>query len=177
LQQPPAFSRTYIPLVYDYPINLLIHGFKYRGNLTYGKLLGQLLTDHIAHAQQGGDWQAPDIIIPTPMHWSKRWQRGFNQAEILGQAIAHQLNIPMQTRWVKRIHKTPAQKELTRAQRQQNLRRAFFIDEKRQAQIKGKRIALVDDVVTTTATMRELSKLLMNAGAIDVQLWCLARTL
>jgi len=178
LHQPPAFERSIIPFAYQYPLDGLIHRFKYRHHLTSGKLLGQLLADHLQHyAQEDANWRTPDLLIPAPMHWLKRWQRGFNQAEFLAHYIAHELNIPLATRLVKRTHKTPAQKELTRAERQQNLRKAFAISAKNRTQLKGKRIAIIDDVVTTTATVRELSQLLIKAGAKEVQVWALARTM
>ncbi len=178
LHQPPAFERSIIPFAYDYPLNGLIHQFKYRRHLTCGKLLGKMLAEHLKHcAQDDSDWRAPDLLIPAPMHWLKRWQRGFNQAEFLAQHVARELDIPLASGIVKRTHKTPAQKELTRAERQQNLRKAFAISEKNHVHIKGKRIAIIDDVVTTTATVRELSQLLIKAGAKEVQVWALARTM
>lgn len=178
LKQPPVFERSIIPFAYEYPLNRLIHQFKYRRHLTSGKLLGQLLADHLMHcAQEQEDWCAPDLLIPAPMHWLKRWQRGFNQAEFLARPIARELHIPLATHIVQRTHKTPAQKELTRTERQQNLRKAFAISEQNRAHIIGKRIAIIDDVVTTTATVRELSQLLIRAGAKEVQVWALARTM
>lgn len=178
LHQPPVFERSIIPFAYEYPLNRLIHQFKYRRHLTCGKLLGQLLADNLKHyAQDDDNWRAPDLLIPAPMHWLKRWQRGFNQAEFLARPIARELHIPLATHIVQRTHKTPAQKELTRTERQQNLRKAFAISEQNRAHIIGKRIAIIDDVVTTTATVRELSQLLIRAGAKEVQVWALARTM
>jgi len=178
LHQPPAFARSYIPYQYRYPLDNLILNFKYNRHLTSGKLLAGLLADYLRHcAQEDDSWQMPDLIIPAPMHWLRRWQRGFNQADILAFAAARELSIPVASRLIQRRQKTPAQKELTRDERQKNLRNAFYISPQNQRQIAGKRIALVDDVVTTTATVRELSKLLMTTGAIEVQVWALARTM
>lgn len=178
LSHPPAFERSFIPFAYQYPLDGLIHKFKYRRHLTSGKLLSQLLADYLQHyAQDHEDWIAPELIIPVPMHWLKRWQRGFNQAEFLGARVAKALDLPIAKGIIQRIHKMPAQKELTRSERQKNLRKAFRIADKNRAQIQGKRIALIDDVVTTTATVRELSKLLIGAGAKKVQVWALARTM
>ncbi|RYZ92480.1 MAG: ComF family protein [Moraxellaceae bacterium] len=146
LHHPPAFSRSCIPFAYQHPLDHLIHKFKYRRNLTSGKLLGRMLADYLTHhAQHQNAWVSPDLIIPTPMHWLKRWQRGFNQAEVMGRYVAQELAIPLATNIIKRIQ--------------------------------DKRIALLDDVVTTTATVRELSQLLIKAGAKDVQVWALARTM
>jgi ComF family protein len=178
LQQPAHFSHSHIPFAYDYPLNSLIHQFKYRRSLTSGKLLGHLLCDHIQDARlNSGHWLEPDILIPIPLHWSKRWQRGFNQSEILAHYLAHALTIPMQSKLVQRHVRAAVQKELTRAERQKNLRHVFYISPKASTKIAGKNIAVIDDVMTTTATMRELSRLLIAAGANDVQVWALARTM
>ena len=177
LKNPPAFSRSYIPFAYQHPITPIIHRFKYRHKLASGKLLGQLLSQYVNDCTAEDDWQTPDMLIPTPMHWTRRWQRGFNQAEILGQYLTRATGIPLNTHIIQRLHRSPAQKELTRSERQINLRKAFFISNPSAQKIYGKRIALIDDVVTTTATMRELSTLLIKAGAQDVQIWALARTM
>jgi ComF family protein len=178
LKHPPAFSHSYIPFAYQHPLTPLIHRFKYRGKLANGKLLGQLLAQYVNDCVASrADWQIPDLLIPTPMHWTRRWQRGFNQAEILGQYLAQATGVPLATRIIQREHRSPAQKELTRSERQKNLRKAFTIFASARQKIIGKNIALIDDVVTTTATIRELSELLIKAGAKDVQVWALARTM
>lgn len=176
LQHPPAFSRSIIPFAYGLPLAPLIHKLKYRRHLTSGRLLGQLLAEYLTqHAQEDPDWQRPDLVIPTPMHWMGRWRRGFNQADILAGAAAKALDIPLATRLVRRLKRTQSQKELTRAERQRNLRQAFSVENK--AAVTGLRVALVDDVVTTTATVREVAQVLIKAGAKDVQVWALARTM
>jgi ComF family protein len=175
LHQPPNFSRSYIPFLYQYPVDRLIQGFKYRRQLANGELLSKLLADYLSYcADENPEWQAPDLIIPTPMHWMRRWKRGFNQADIVARSLSRQLEIPLADRLITRRNRTPSQQGLNREQRQRNLRNAFTITTP--ALVAGKRIALVDDVVTTTATMRELSRLLRKAGAADVQVWALART-
>lgn len=175
LHQPPNFSHSHIPFSYQYPLDGIIQGFKYRRHLASGQLLGRLLADYLEHCrQESPDWQAPDLIIPTPMHWLRRWKRGFNQADMLAGVLARQLGIPLACKLVQRHKRAPSQQGLSRHQRQRNLRNAFAI--KHPERIAGKCIALVDDVVTTTATARELSRLLRKAGAADVQIWALART-
>lgn len=177
VKQPPAFSRCLIPFAYQQPLTPLIQRFKYRRKLASGKMLGQQLAQYLQNCATEPEWQQPDLIIPTPMHWRRRWQRGFNQAEVLGHYLAAATGIAMNTQLVLRQKHTPSQKELTRDARQKNLRHAFCLAPHAAEHIKDKRIALVDDVVTTTATVRELSRLLIKAGALDVQIWALARTL
>lgn len=176
LYKPPAFSRSVIPFVYQHPIDFLIHNFKYRRKLSYGRALAQLLADKISHDQHEHPDTRPDLLLTVPLHWSRRWQRGFNQTEIIGKQLATQLHIPLLTHACRRRQPTPSQKGLSRAQRQRNLRGAFELRKDSQRLIDGKRVALLDDVVTTTATARELSKLLVKHGAADVQIWALART-
>jgi ComF family protein len=166
-----------MPFSYEYPLDALIHKFKYRANLTCGKLLAQMLAEAIKHRAQDDDWEMPDLIIPTPLHWQRLWLRGFNQAEILAKEVARELQIPVEPKLIQRKHKTPSQKGLSRSERQKNLRKSFTVKERDLKAIQNKRIALVDDVVTTTATVRELSALLMKQGAKDVQVWALARTM
>jgi ComF family protein len=178
LNNPPAFSASFIPFSYQHPLTPLIHRFKYRTKLSHGKLLGQLLTQHIIDcADNTQRWTKPDLIIPVPMHWTRRWQRGFNQTEILARYVAKTTGIPLATNMIQRCKRTLAQKELSRSERQKNLTQAFSISLKATQHIQGKKIALLDDVVTTTATVRALSQQLKDAGASDVQIWALARTM
>lgn len=176
LHKPPAFSHSIIPFSYQHPLDYLIHRFKYRGQLASGRALAQALAAHIQHYYDEQHSALPDIIIPVPLHWMRRWQRGFNQAELIGEELAQHLRIPLETRVCKRSMRTPPQKGLTRAERQHNLRKAFAVSDKSVQKIRGKCVALLDDVVTTTATARELSELLVKHGAREVHIWALART-
>lgn len=178
LKQPPAFSYSVIPFSYQYPLNILIQRFKYRRKLESGKLLGTLFAQYLLEcAHTYPEWRQPDLLMPTPMHWTRRWHRGFNQADVLSHYLAEAIGIPLNSNIIQRVKRTPAQKELTRSERQKNLRSAFYLSPQSQNLIQNKSIALVDDVVTTTATMRELSKLLLQAGAKEIQVWALARTM
>lgn len=169
LERKPAFSRSQIAFCYEYPLDHLIHQFKYRQQLACGKLLGELLAAHCGQSPR------PDFLVPAPIHWRKRWQRGFNQTELLARQLGKSLQLPVlhalrQTRY------HPAQKSLGRQQRQKNLRQSLAINPGTQAVLRGAHIALIDDVVTTTATARALSELLIKAGAQQVDIWALART-
>lgn len=177
LHKPPAFSHSVIPFSYQYPLDFLIQSFKYRANLSAGRALAQVLAAQVYHHYQETHWPWPDLILPVPLHWTRRWQRGFNQAELIGQELAHRLNIPLQTRLCQRRQRTSSQKGLSRIERQKNLRNAFVIAPKAQEKLQRKCVALLDDVVTTTATARTISDLLIGGGASEVHVWALARTL
>ena len=118
----------------------------------------------------------PELIVPVPLHWTRRWRRGFNQAEMLGWDLAQAMNIPLMTRLCRRTQRTPSQRGLSRTQRQQNLRNAFSLSRHAQTALEGKCVALLDDVVTTTSTVRALSTQLIEAGAAEVHVWAVART-
>lgn len=169
LERKPAFSQSCIAFSYEHPLDYLIHQFKYRRHLTSGKLLGELLVDTCRQAER------PDLLVPAPLHWRKRWLRGFNQTELLARQLGKALHLPVihalrQTRY------QHSQKGLGRRARQQNLRRSLALDSRYLPLVRNAHIALVDDVVTTTATARALSELLLAAGARQVDIWALART-
>ncbi len=166
---PPPFSRTEAAWCYQPPIAQIISGFKYNHHYCYGKTLAVLMHRKIAGAYLHD--ALPDRITATPLHWSRLLRRGFNQSEQLARYYAKQLAIPLITA-VKRRKATPAQQSLDALQRQQNLRGAFTVVE----DVTGMCIALVDDVMTTGATASEISRCLLDAGAAEVHVWCLART-
>lgn len=177
LNYPPTFSRSLIPFAYCYPLDSLIHRFKYRQQLTEGQALADLLGEHLrACYREEAELSLPELIIPVPLHWTRRLRRGFNQTEIMGWQLARQLKIPLESRLCRRVRRTLAQKGLNREQRQKNLRQAFELRPGAEQILKDRCIALLDDVVTTTSTARALSALLFKAGAEEVQIWALART-
>lgn len=164
---PPAFLRCIAPLCYEPPISHLIGAFKYQGNFNYGRILSQLL---IKRLQQ--DNIEIDTMIPVPLHWRRRWQRGFNQAEIIADEISRTLQLPLKTRWLRRTRASASQQSLDADARHKNLRDAFACS----AAVRDQRIAVIDDVVTTGATANAIARALLNAGAATVEIWCLART-
>lgn len=169
LQKPPAFRQSSIAFRYEHPLDHLIHQFKYRRQLSSGKLLARLLAETCRHSER------PDFLVPVPIHWRKRWQRGFNQSELMAYWVGKHLGIPVLSA-CQQEHYHHSQKGLSRAQRSKNLRASFSINPAYSLTIRAAKIALLDDVVTTTATARTLSELLLNAGANQVDIWALART-
>lgn len=169
LRQPPPFSRSHIPFAYQHPLDFLIHQFKYRRHLASGHQLARLLIQHCESAER------PDALVPVPLHWHKRWQRGFNQSELLAYPLARQLQVPLLPA-LRRVQPGHSQKGLTRRERLANLRQAFAVVPRFRPLLQGAHLVLVDDVVTTTATARCLSEQLLRAGADRVDIWALART-
>lgn len=172
LKHPPAFRRVLAPWRYDFPVDALITRFKHQSQWPFGRLLGQLLGEHLVHAFDDG-WPRPQVLVPVPLGGRRLRQRGFNQAAMLAQWLGQQLQLPVDD-CLQRIRDTPAQQGLDAAARKRNLHRAFAISQPHA--LAGRHLALVDDVLTTGATANALARLLLNAGAESVDIYCLART-
>lgn len=164
---PPSFSRCVAALRYEAPISHLVGAFKYQGNLNHGRILSHLLIERLRR-----DAPSVDALIPVPLHWSRRWRRGFNQTELIADELSRALELPVQTRWLRKIRGGTPQQNLDAEARQRNLRDAFACDRK----VEGLDLAVVDDVVTTGATANAVARLLREHGAASVQIWALART-
>lgn len=171
LQKPPAYDYAYSPYVYGPPLSQLINGFKYHGQQVAGRALGDNFCRSIEIYYQQQGLSLPDYITPVPLFWRRQWRRGFNQSALLAQALAQHLDRPY-LNCARRIRDTGEQKSLSRQQRLYNLRHSFQV--KRVFQ--GESLAIVDDVMTTGATVDTLAKALKDAGAGTVMVWALART-
>lgn len=177
LAAPPPFERCRTAFVYGHPLDHLIHQFKYRRQLTQGRALSGLLVEHLLSARAEVDPEEwPELIVPVPMHWTRRLQRGFNHTEQLAWDLGRALELPVDSRLCRRKQRTPAQQGLGRWEREKNLKQAFVLGRHARRRLEGVRVALVDDVVTTTSTAREISRLLRRGGAREVEVWALART-
>lgn len=169
----PFFDSVQTPWRYDFPIDALITRFKHHGKWPLGRLLGVLLSHHLQTAFATG-LPRPDLLLPVPLGKQRLRQRGFNQAGMLADWLQPQLNVPVHHHLLRRERDTDAQQELDAAARQRNLRDAFALAQP--GAVKGKHVALVDDVLTTGATATTLARLLKKAGAQRVDVYCLART-
>lgn len=167
LKNPPSWDAIYPVWHYGFPLNRLLNAWKHQGRAEAGRCLSQLWLE----------WQQlppalPDCLIPVPLHWTRRWWRGFDQAQILSQQWSGALGL-RQNNLIKRHRRTPAQQTLSARQRRINLEGAFSLQRKQSV---PKHIALVDDVVTTGSTVSVLCRLLREAGCQRIDIWCLART-
>ena len=172
-KRPPGFSRVEAPWRYAFPVDSLITRFKHQQQWPMGRLLAALLSHHLQHAFAEG-LPRPDLLLPVPLGRKRLRQRGFNQAEMLASWLAESLQLNMQPHWLQRPQEGAHQQELDAAARKRNLRQAFALHP--QAQVTGRHLALVDDVLTTGATADTLARLLTKAGATRVDVYCLART-
>jgi competence protein ComFC len=161
-----GFDAAYSFGFYEDELRELIHLFKYGRIQTLSKPLGRLLALALPRDR------AFDVIVPMPLHWRKRWQRGFNQSELLAREIGRRSNVPVQN-VLRRARFTSAQAGLTNAKRRLNVSGAFRARKKNS--LAGKQVLLVDDVMTTGASAASCARALKLAGARQVTLLTLAR--
>lgn len=173
LLEPPAYEQVAVPWRYDFPVDSLITRFKHNAKWPFGHLLADVLSQYLQH-RFDEDLPRPDALLPVPLAAKRLRQRGFNQAAMLARWLSKQLDLPCEENVVHRIQDTSAQQDLDAKARKRNLRNAFALTS--DANVKGRHLALVDDVLTTGATAQALARLLMNAGAARVDVYCLART-
>lgn len=164
--QPPAFAACLSPFRYHAPLDHLLQGLKFNGQLAQARLLGELMADWLGAVVES----PPDQLIPVPLHAARLRERGFNQALELARPIARRLALPLNLHGVRRILPTPPQSDLSRQQRLKNIRGAFEV-----MQPLGGHVAIIDDVMTTGSTADELAKILLRAGAERVDVWVCAR--
>lgn len=167
----PLFQQLLALAFYQQPYQYWIQQWKFFANHAAGELLQQQFLKLLsAYARQAS--RLPQAILYVPMHPSRQRQRGFNQAEILADTAAKALNLPI-LKVLKRQQKNPAQVGLNRKQRQHNLKQAFSI----QSDVTlPTEVVLIDDVVTTGATVNELCRLLKRNGVRHISIWTLAVT-
>ena len=150
---------------YAYPLDKLILSLKYGEKFYLANSLGDRLLKRAMIR--------PDCLVAMPLHPLRLRERGFNQALQLARSIGRQLDIPVLPFACQRVRNTPSQSTLPLKERDKNIRKAFSCA----TGIAGKHVAIVDDVMTTGATVNELALALLNAGASEVSAWVVARTL
>jgi ComF family protein len=166
LGHPPHYDRTLAVFSYGFPLDRLIQSFKYGHRLALAAFLGGELAALAKDA-------AVDRVMPLPLHPARLRERGFNQALELARPVARALGKPLDARTCLRIRQTPVQAGLPWKERKQNMRGAFGCSR----DLSGQRILLVDDVMTTGASLDECARTLKKHGAAEVTLLVAARTL
>jgi len=165
LSRPPTFSRTSVAASYRFPMDSAILRLKYAGDLAIAEPLAALLAEQMAHEPP------PDLLVPMPMAPSRLRERGFNQALEIARGLSSRLNLRLATDVCHRTRHSPPQTSLPWDERRRNIRGAFACGK----DLTGKRVAVVDDVLTTGATLDELAGILLRAGAAEVVGWVVAR--
>ena len=167
LRMPPAFDATHALFCYEFPLNALLVRYKYSGALHLAKLFATLMAaHHQAHS-------TIDALIPMPMHPQRLKERGFNQALEIARDLAVHKGLPLRKTTCERVKHTPPQTSLKLKARLANVRGAFACTEP----VTALRIALIDDIMTSGASLNALAATLKQAGALHVECWVVARTL
>jgi ComF family protein len=164
------FSSARSAVIAKDPVLEVIHRYKYSRALWFEPFLTGLLATACAAPLQQEKW---DVIVPVPLHPTKERSREFNQSSRLGHRLSRALGIPWQPGWLHRTAPTRTQTLLSRAERAENVRRAFAA--RPGLQLNGERVVIVDDVFTTGATTNACAHALRAAGAGDVCVWTVAR--
>lgn len=167
---PPPFSHALAAFVYAPPVDELVLRFKRNGQLAAGVALGELLADHLEDAMTAPDFTVPDVVAPVPLHWRRQLKRGFNQSRELALPVAKRLGLHLAPRALKR-GRAVQQQGKRRRERLHSMAGAFIAS----SRLQGQKVAIVDDVMTTGATLAAAAAAALRAGASDVQVWCLAR--
>ena len=178
---PPPWVSTVAPFIYSPPLSRVVEGLKSGNGLREARILGGMLAPAI-RARYRGD-VLPDALIAMPLTRRRRRQRGYNQAELLASVICREIDRPVLKGALVRTRHAPPQRTLPRSARLRNVRGAFDVRHSlrkrifaRTAEAMPKRIALVDDVTTTGATVRAASETLRRAGVEEVHVWVAAKT-
>lgn len=169
---PPSWDRIVYLSPYQPPLSDLIHRFKFQQHFYLDRTLARLLLLAVLDAKRKYALSLPDVLLPVPLHHQRQWQRGYNQTDLLCGYLSHFLQIPVEYNWIKRQRATPSQRGLHANERQKNLINAFKITKS----ISVRSVAIIDDVITTGATMHEICTLLRQQGVEHIQVWALCRT-
>lgn len=170
LAEPPQYGRARAVARYDGTLRKLVHGLKYRDRHEGIELFARWMCHSGADVLRDADW-----LVPVPLARMRLWQRRFNQAALLASAIARVTHVPDAPFVLQRTRRTATQVGLSVEQRRRNVAGAFSVPEGRRAEIAGKNLVLVDDVITTGATANACARALLRAGAGRVDVLALGR--
>src|SRR5471032_177643 len=170
IANPPAYRRARAAVRYDDVARTLVHALKYQDRTDLAPAMGRWM----ARAGQELLTDA-DVLVPVPLHWRRGWSRRYNQSGALARVVARQTGVPVATEALRRIRPTQQQIGLTRSQRASNVQGAFKVDAGRQAEIQGRRVILIDDVLTSGATVDACARALLRARAASVDVLVFAR--
>lgn len=166
-KSPPPWSGVVFHSVYPSALGELVLELKYGRRLSRAAIITGCMA---AACQKAG--VAVDVVAPVPLHPKRLRSRGFNQSAVLARPLARRIGAAYATAGLRRVRDTPPQASLPRRARQENIKGAFVADKEI---VSGRRVLLVDDIMTTGATLREASRTLLKAGAQSVTLCIAAR--
>ncbi len=170
IANPPSYDRARAAVRYDDVARALVHAFKYSDRLDLAPMMGRWMARAGRELLDGAD-----ALVPVPLHWRRLWARRFNQSAALAAAIGGPAGVPALHGVLNRVRATPQQVGLSKAQRADNMQGAFRVAPERKADIAGRRLVLIDDVLTSGATAEASARALLRAGAAQVDVLVFAR--
>ena len=166
------FDAALAAVDYRPPWDRLVTAFKFHGALD----LAAVFAEAIVGAERRRAAPRPELVLPVPLGAARWRERGYNQAWELARRVARRLDLVAEPELLLRLRETAHQLALPLAERAGNVRGAFAVEPRRRAELRGRHVAVVDDVMTTASTAAEIAGVLRQAGAATVEIWVLART-
>ena len=170
IADPPAYNRARAAVRFDEISRALVHALKYGDRLDLAPMMGRW----VSHAGREILAEA-DALVPVPLHWRRQWVRRFNQSAMLAAAISAESGLPVAAGALKRVKPTAQQVGLSRTERASNVQGAFKVPDEGRAAVARRRLVLVDDVLTSGATVEGCARALLRAGAANVDVLVFAR--
>src|SRR4051812_29495877 len=170
IANPPAYQRARAAVRYDEVAKTLVHALKFHDRTDLAPAMGRWM------ARAGHELLAEaDVLVPVPLHWRRGWSRRYNQSGALARVIARQSGVPVAGGALRRVRPTQQQIGLSRAERASNVTGAFKVAADRRPEVQGRRIILIDDVLTSGATADACARALLRAKAAQVDVLVFAR--
>jgi ComF family protein len=170
IADPPAYNRARAAVRFDEISRALVHALKYGDRLDLAPMMGRWIS------QAGRELLAEaDALVAVPLHWRRLWARRFNQSAMLAATVSRQTGVPVAAGALKRVKPTAQQVGLSRSERAANVQGAFRVPDDGKAAVAGRRLILIDDVLTSGATVDGCARALLRAGAANVDVLVFAR--
>ena len=170
IADPPAYTRARAAVRYDEIARTMVHALKYGDRLDLAPVMARWM------ARAGTEvLQDAEVVVPVPLHWKRMWARRFNQSAALAKLVAGPLGIPVSHTALKRVKATPQQVGLPKSERAANVQGAFRIEPANRSEIARRHVVLVDDVLTSGATVDACARVLLRGGARQVDVLVFAR--
>ena len=170
IASPPAYQRARAAVRYDEVARTLVHALKYQDRTDLAPAMGRWM------ARAGRELlETADLLVPVPLHWRRAWHRRYNQSGALARAVERQSGVKLKGELLRRVRATEQQVGLSRSQRASNVQGAFGVSADQRSEIQGRRVVLIDDVLTSGATVDACARALLRAKAAQVDVLVFAR--